>query len=57
MYVLSFIGPAISYMFIGISSTAICLVAARVVAGQYVFCSVWLVAYLNPGLGSSEICL
>ena len=33
MYVLSYAGPAIAYLFIGISSTAICLVTARVIAG------------------------
>ena len=33
VYVLSYAGPAISYLFIGISSTAICLVTARVIPG------------------------
>ena len=36
VYVLSYAGPAIAYLFIGISSTALCLVTARVIAGMYV---------------------
>jgi len=35
IYVFSYAGPAVAYLFIGISSTAICLVTARAIAGQY----------------------
>ena len=52
MYVLSYAGPAISYLFIGISSTAICLVIARVIAGKYNTFNVSCIitAYMNAGL-------